>query len=70
MFLNFDLCIIAFLKALEIKGLLLNLRIFFLNGNIFVEDCNKDILKIGEINCIITFKTLIQFYIERVVIPI
>ena len=41
----------------------------------FMEDCDKGILKIGEINCIITCKILIQiflkkFYIEQVVISI
>ena len=40
-----------------------------------MEDFNKGILKIGEINCIIAFKVLIQIllkknYIKRVVIPI
>ena len=40
-----------------------------------MEDCSKGTLKIGEINCIITFKILIKiflkkFYIKQVVIPI
>ena len=40
-----------------------------------MEECNKGILKIGEMNCIITFKIHIQiflkrFYIKRVVIPV
>ena len=50
-FFNFDLCIIerAIIKSKD----------FFLNGSMFMEDCNKKILKIGEINCIITFKILI-----------
>ena len=32
MFFNFDLCIIAFVKALNMKGLLLDLRSFFSMG--------------------------------------
>ena len=40
-----------------------------------MESCSEDTLKIGEINCIITFKIFIQiflkkFYIKRVVTPI
>ena len=45
MFFDFDLCTFSFLKALDM--------IFFLNGSMFMEDCYKGILKIGEINSII-----------------
>ena len=57
------------------KGLLLHVMTFFLDGGMFMEDCNKGILKIEDINCFVSVKMLIKvflknFYIERVVIQI
>ena len=30
-----------------------------------MEDCSKGILKIGEFNCIVTFKVLIQILLKK-----
>ena len=55
MFFDFDLCTFSFLKALDM--------IFFLNGSMFMEDCYKGLLKIGEINSIIfNFYSLTQSF--------
>ena len=37
---------------------------FFLKGRMFIKDFNKSILKIGEINCIITFKILVYICLK------
>ena len=42
MFFNFDLCIIAFLKAFDIKGLLLKRIIFFFIGACLLRSADAD----------------------------
>ena len=37
---------------------------FFLKGRMFIKDFSKSILKIGEINCIITFKILVYICLK------
>ena len=70
---NFDLCIIAFLRTL-VKGLPLNLNIFFLIGA-FIEDFQKNILKVRIFSYALIFKVIVKIffkviYVKRTIIPV